>query len=158
MPKVTLFSYIVASDTGLAPNPFHGVCTLAYCKPKVRGAALEDDYVVGLSPASSCNRVVYAMRVTTRLPFAKYSQRYPKRETGDKKEKTKAPWALISTDFVYWGGDGPHLPDELADLVTGRGHKSKANEPLIPAFRKWFNRQKKGRRGDPAGGRKRKKC
>ena len=98
------------------------------------------------------------MRVTERLPFAKYLQRYPKREKGDNEEKTKSPWALISTDFVYWGDKRECLPKCLNGLITGRGHKSRANDPLIPAFRKWFNRQKKGRHGDPADGRKSKKC
>ena len=157
MRKVTLISYVVASDTGLAPNPRNGVCTLAYCKPKVRLAAQEGDYVVGLSPASSGNRVVYAMRVTEKLPFAKYLQRYPNRETGDNAERRKSPWALISTDFVYRGDKRECLPEDLNGLITGRGHKSRANAPLIPAFRNWFDRQKKGRRGDPANGRKSRK-
>lgn len=31
-----VFSYIVSKDFGHAPNPFHGVCILACCKPAVR--------------------------------------------------------------------------------------------------------------------------
>ena len=57
--------------------------------------------------------------------------------------------ALISDDFVYWGNDGPPLPDELAELVHGRGHKSRANDPLIPAFIEWFEGQPRGRLGWP---------
>jgi hypothetical protein len=32
---------------GFAPNPFHGVCTLACCKPQIRKMAEEGDYVLG---------------------------------------------------------------------------------------------------------------
>ena len=31
-----LFSYVVARDFAFAPNPFHGYCTLATCKPIIR--------------------------------------------------------------------------------------------------------------------------
>ena len=33
-----LFSYVVATDSGFAPNPFFGLCTLACCKPAIRRA------------------------------------------------------------------------------------------------------------------------
>lgn len=31
-----LYAYIMTYDTGFAPNPFFGICTLACCKPKMR--------------------------------------------------------------------------------------------------------------------------
>lgn len=31
--------YVIPFDSGFAPNPFHGICTLATCKPKVRLSA-----------------------------------------------------------------------------------------------------------------------
>ena len=70
----TLYSYIVASDTGFAPNPFHCFCTLACCKPKIRTlrAAQKGDYVVGLSSKHSGNRLVYAMRITDKMTFDQY--------------------------------------------------------------------------------------
>jgi len=39
-----LYSYIVKTDTGFAPNPFHGFCTLACCKPIMRRKIR--DYIV----------------------------------------------------------------------------------------------------------------
>ena len=36
---VKLYSYIVAVDSGFAPNPFHGFCTIATCKPRIRKTA-----------------------------------------------------------------------------------------------------------------------
>ena len=69
---MTLYSYIVAYDDGFAPNPFHGVCTVACCKPKIRKVAKRGDYIVGLGPSRSGNRVVFAMRVDETLEFEDY--------------------------------------------------------------------------------------
>ena len=67
-----LFTYIVTHDRGLAPNPFHGVCTLACCKPRVRETAQIRDWVVGLTPRALGNRIIYAMRVTEKVLFKDY--------------------------------------------------------------------------------------
>ena len=69
---VRLFSYVVASDSGFAPNPFWGVCTLATCKPAIRRTARVGDWVAGLSPRASGNRLVYAMRVAEVMPIDSY--------------------------------------------------------------------------------------
>lgn len=34
---MSYFSYVVEHDYGLAPNPFGGYCSLAVCKPGIRG-------------------------------------------------------------------------------------------------------------------------
>lgn len=69
---MTLYSYIVAYDHGFAPNPFHGVCTVACCKPAIRRTAKVGDYIVGLSRKHLGNRVVFAMRVDEILEFEDY--------------------------------------------------------------------------------------
>jgi hypothetical protein len=58
-----LYSYIVKHDTGFSPNPFHGYCTLACCKPAIRRTAKKGDWVVGLTPKDAGNRIVYLMCV-----------------------------------------------------------------------------------------------
>ncbi|MEZ6036511.1 MAG: hypothetical protein R3F29_03450 [Planctomycetota bacterium] len=68
--SMRVFSYVVAADSGFAPNPFHGVCTLACCKPTIRRTASAGDLVVGMS--RRCERVVYAMRVARVLDFEGY--------------------------------------------------------------------------------------
>lgn len=65
-----VFSYVVVSDSGFAPNPFHGTCTLACCKPRIRRTAAVGDLIVGLSSRSQ--GIVYAMRVSQRLTFDEY--------------------------------------------------------------------------------------
>ena len=67
---VRVFSYVVANDGGFAPNPFHGVCTLACCKPKIRASAEVGDLVIGLTKRSE--RLVYMMLVSEALDFEDY--------------------------------------------------------------------------------------
>lgn len=67
-----LFSYVVARDYGFAPNPFHGFCTLATCKPQIRKHALVGDYVVGITPKESGNKICYVMEVTSKVSFDEY--------------------------------------------------------------------------------------
>lgn len=68
----TLFSYTVDSDTGFAPNPFHGVCTLACCKPVIRRKAKKGDYVIGHAGKGDGYRIIYAMKVTDKKTFNQY--------------------------------------------------------------------------------------
>lgn len=67
-----LYSYIVTHDTGFSPNPFWGCCTLADCKPAIRRTAEVADWIVGLSPKASGNRVVFAMEVDEILDYVSY--------------------------------------------------------------------------------------
>lgn len=64
---MTLFSYVVRYDSGFAPNPFYGYCTLATCKPEIRSAAQIGDWVVGTGSADRTinrgERLVHAMKV-----------------------------------------------------------------------------------------------
>ena len=73
-----IYSYVVRYDSGFAPNPFYGYCTLATCKPDIRRAANVDDWVVGsASNAHGVRRgghIVYAMKVTETMTFDDYSK------------------------------------------------------------------------------------
>jgi hypothetical protein len=69
-----LYSYKVVHDIGFAPNPFHGVCTLTTCKPKVRKGASPGDWIVGVGSCAqkTYGRLVYAMEVDEKLTFDDY--------------------------------------------------------------------------------------
>ena len=69
-----LYSYKVRYDIGFAPNPFHGVCTLATCKPGIRKGAAVGDWVVGVGSVSNstAGQLVYAMEVGEKLSFDDY--------------------------------------------------------------------------------------
>lgn len=71
---MTLYSYVIARDYGFAPNPFHGVCTLATCKPVIRRVASVGDWIVGTGSAA-CHRtgqLICAMRVSETMSFDEY--------------------------------------------------------------------------------------
>ena len=63
-----IHSYVVRYDSGFAPNPFYGFCTLATCKPDIRARAGIGDWVIGTGSADKRvgrgDHLVYAMRVT----------------------------------------------------------------------------------------------
>jgi hypothetical protein len=107
MPR--LFSYVVAADGGFAPNPFHGCCTLACCKPKVRKAARPGDLIVGLS--RRCERLVYIMRIGEKLTFEQYwrDPRFEKKKPA-RFEQDKPDWSRHRVDK---NGDNIYEPDGI---------------------------------------------
>ena len=96
-----LFSYIVTHDTGFSPNPFWGYCTLACCKPAIRRTAKEGDWIVGLSPKSRQNRIVFLMRVDEIKGFDEY--------WNDRRFHCKKPG--FNTDFASRCGDNIYEPN-----------------------------------------------
>ncbi|WP_419927652.1 hypothetical protein [Candidatus Poriferisocius sp.] len=69
-----LFVYVVTHDEGFAPNPFHGYCTLATCKPRIRQGAEIGDWVVGLGSTQNgqAGKLIYAMNVEEAMSFDDY--------------------------------------------------------------------------------------
>jgi len=72
-----LYSYCLRYDTGAAPNPFWGICTLAICKPQIRKTAEKKDWIIGLGSSHSpigdtSDCVVYAMQVTDKKTMREY--------------------------------------------------------------------------------------
>ena len=65
-------SYIITRDFGFAPNPFHGVLTLATCKPRIRSSAQVGDYLIGNSPKSAGNKLIYMAKVDEITTFDAY--------------------------------------------------------------------------------------
>lgn len=69
-----LYIYVVVRDFGFAPNPFHGYCTLATCKPGIRKAAQIGDWVMGVGGCRlhAPGRCIYLMNVSEILNFNEY--------------------------------------------------------------------------------------
>lgn len=73
--SMKLYSYIVARDYGFAPNPFYGFCTLATCKPDIRGKAAVGDWIVGTGAVKKykySGRLIFAMQVSEVMNFHDY--------------------------------------------------------------------------------------
>lgn len=70
-----LYTYAITRDYGFAPNPFHGICTLATCKPDIRASAKIGDWILGvggrnIKPAS--RKCIFLMKVTQKIGFQEY--------------------------------------------------------------------------------------
>jgi hypothetical protein len=116
-----LYSYIVAKDYGLAPNPFWDELSLNVCKPKIRQTAIVDDWVIGTgsknvktksgSTKNHSGRLVYAMRVTKKMTMADYDL-YCKENLKKKIAFIdRKDWRRIVGDSIYdySQGDIPRL-------------------------------------------------
>jgi len=106
MPQ-SIFSYVVRYDSGFAPNPFHGYCTLATCKPNIRKAAEVGDWIVGTGSADRKimrgGFIVYAMQVTEVLNTIDYWQ--------DPRFQKKKP--DLNSSWMHATGDNIYQPAEL---------------------------------------------
>lgn len=69
-----VFIYVVDRDFGFAPNPFHGICTLATCKPNIRSSAIVGDWVIGMGGArlNATGLCIFAMRISRKISFDDY--------------------------------------------------------------------------------------
>jgi hypothetical protein len=75
IPSSYLYTYAITRDFGFAPNPFHGFCTLATCKPRIRKAANVNDWIMGVGGSSLGSRkgqCIFLMKVSEKLGFQNY--------------------------------------------------------------------------------------
>lgn len=187
---MSLYSYVVRYDSGFAPNPFYGLCTLATCKPRIRSSARIDDWILGSASGDrTVNRaghLVYAMRVTETLTWDQYGAdpRFERKKPfrrGSRKQTCGdniyhrgapgSPWqqrdsfhslgdgnsdakhveidtrvdrVLVSSDYIYLGGEGPLIPDQLRDTngrplsKKGMGHAKFEDPQLVADFVSWI--------------------
>ncbi|NQY82766.1 MAG: hypothetical protein HRT36_07140 [Alphaproteobacteria bacterium] len=98
-----LCSYIVAYDSGFAPNPFGGFCTLATCKGKIRELASVNDWIIGTDSNRKGIRrrgyLVYAMRVTEILSITKY---WNDPRFDQKKPNLSSSYRMACGDNIYF--------------------------------------------------------
>lgn len=70
-----LYIYPISRDFGFAPNPFHGVCTLATCKPRIRKRAKVGDWIIGVAGSNLKpikKKCIFIMKITEVLTFQEY--------------------------------------------------------------------------------------
>jgi hypothetical protein len=120
-----VFSYVVARDYGFAPNPFHGYCTLATCKPLIRNAARVGDIIIGTAAAPRSKELVFFMEVNEILTFDDYwnDQRFAakkadyvgstKKAFGDNIYHSRADGSWIQEDSHHTNYDGSLCEENL---------------------------------------------
>jgi hypothetical protein len=124
MPFV--YMYVVARDFGFAPNPFHGTCTLATCKPKIRQTAQIGDWVVGMGGAklNAVGRCIYVMQVTDTRTFDAY---WEDPEYRCKRPVRNGSRKTIMGDNIY------HRPAGTAAWVQEDSHHSQPDGSPEPS-------------------------
>ena len=120
-----VFSYKIARDYGFAPNPFHGVCTLATCKPQIRTSAQPGDIVVGCGCSGNglAGRVICVLRISGKCSFQDYWD--------DPRFAMKKPFFRGSQSRAY--GDNIYHHDEHGRWVQERSHHSFADGSMNEA-------------------------
>ena len=125
MPR--LYSYVVMHDSGFAPNPFYGFCTLATCKPQIRKTARPGDWILGTvsKSVSPEPRLIYAMRVTETLSYTEYwcDARFRKKRS-DNGAACGDNMYCRDADGQWRQGPGYHGPDAI-------GHDTQTDRVLI---------------------------
>lgn len=96
-----VYIYVVDRDLGFAPNPFHGICTLATCKPRIRNTAKVDDWVIGVggSRLKATRKCIFAMKVTKKVTFNEYWEN-PK--FNNKKAVRNGSKIMLLGDNIYF--------------------------------------------------------
>jgi Nucleotide modification associated domain 2 len=95
-----IYIYVVERDFGFAPNPFHGYCTLATCKPRIRNTARVNDWVIGMGGCrlKATGRCIFAMCVTEVITFNEY---WSRPEFIDKKPVINGSRKMMVGDNIY---------------------------------------------------------
>lgn len=100
-----LLKYVLTHDSGLAPNPFFGVCSLALCTPNHMNANLTPgDWIVGHTSKSTGRRLVHAMRLMKVLGMDEYFNEFP-----DKRPNPHGSLEQRHGDNMYFREDGRWL-------------------------------------------------
>lgn len=162
-------SYVVASDTGFAPNPYGGKLTLATCKPRIRKSGTVGDVLLGFKKG----KLVYCGIVSKVLTFKEYDEfcksgfpcKTPNRRNklGDNifdysssvpkvrdhsihqkdellQRDLRGQNVLICDRYWYFGKNAIEIPKEFDVLVKKTiGHKNTKDNELRKSFIEWLS-------------------
>lgn len=83
--SANLYCYKMTDDSGFAPNPYHGILTLATCKPYMRENTKKGDWIAGFT-SKRCGgipetheRLIYLMKVSEKITYDEYWEQYPQK-------------------------------------------------------------------------------
>lgn len=116
-PNSYLYAYAITRDFGFAPNPFHGLCTLATCKPDIRKSAKVGDWIMGVGGSTLRHvkrKCILLMKVSERMTFQQYWD--------DERFSLKKP--VRNGSRVQMLGDNIYHKDENGDWIQEDSHHS----------------------------------
>lgn len=144
MAKEFLYCYKMRHDTGFAPNTYHGVLTLATCKPTIRRCAEIGYWISGWTSnvvygknnikkvfTDDTQKLIYLAKVTDKIKIEDYWKKYdykrPQKILIGKENTTNRCGGKNCTSSLYNMGDNIYEPikgkkDEFKQLPNGGGH------------------------------------
>jgi len=116
-PMPSVYLYVVDRDFGFAPNPFHGYCTLATCKPVIRRTSEIGDWIIGMGGArlGATGRCIFAMHVTKKISFDDY---WNDPKYAEKKPVRNGSKTMLVGDNIY------HRDSQSSDWRQEDSHHS----------------------------------
>jgi len=145
-----IYMYAVVRDFGFAPNPFHGYCTLATCKPAIRNRAEVGDWVVGMGSSErpdAAGRCIFAMRITEKITFNEY---WTNPIYLDKKPIRNGSRKMMVGDNIYYfntarnewcQADSHHSNDDGSVNLENLATDTRSNKVLISQNFFYFGRE-----------------
>ena len=136
-------------DTESAPNPHHGVLTLAICKPTIRRCAQVGDWISGWTAKTIHGKdkklhsfdkpkLIYLARITEKLTFAEYWEKYPQKQPqiiGYDQSATMRKTCAVTfrvSDAIYDSGDNIYKPNKRGGYTqvknNNHGKKEKKHD------------------------------
>lgn len=126
--KEFLYCYKMTHDTGFAPNPYHGVLTLATCKPVIRRCAKKGYWISGWASnvvqgkdkkyTDKAQKLIYLAEISEVISIEEYWNKYPQKRQPDqlsdgKKEGYKSCGNTIIPQIsnIEYLGDNIYEPD-----------------------------------------------
>lgn len=102
-PNSYLYVYVISLDFGFAPNPFHGFCTLATCKPMIRKGAKVGDWILGVGGSNLKKygvqkKCILLMKVTEKMSTQHY---WEDLRFSRKKPARNGSWKQMNGDNIY---------------------------------------------------------
>lgn len=141
-----LYCYKMTWDTESAPNPHHGVLTLAICKPTIRRCSQVGDWISGWTANTVHGKdklhsfdhpkLIYLARIKEKLTFAEYWDRYPQKRpqiigyNQDPSIKKTCGGSPKGATAIYDSGDNIYKPTKNGDFkqVNNNNHTEKERE------------------------------
>lgn len=139
-----LYCYKMTHDTESAPNPHHGVLTLAICKPTIRRCALVGDWISGWTAnmvhgkdkkhhSFDKPKLIYLARITQKMTFAEYWEKYPQKQpqiigyNQAASERKTCGGSYRVSDTIYDSGDNIYKPNKRGGFtqVKNNNHTKK---------------------------------
>tara|TARA_R110001583_G_C5664263_1_gene409916 strand:+ start:2739 stop:3404 length:666 start_codon:yes stop_codon:yes gene_type:complete len=148
-PNSHLYSYAITRDFGFAPNPFHGICTLATCKPSVRKSAKVGDWIMGIGGSNLklvYRKCIFLMRISEKMSFEDY---WKDPRFSLKKPCRNGSRVQMLGDNIYhkdvddnWIQEDSHHsnPDGTAHIVNLTRDTGRCDQVLISDFFFYFGR------------------